>query len=84
MYGHRIKKQYLDPFQEQWPTELGEIVQMIVNVQELNRNILINFLRADYNISGIDNAFQNIQILPQETLVRMTKESQAKRSQYSI
>ena len=32
MYGHRTNKQYLDPFQEQWPIELGEIVQMIVNL----------------------------------------------------
>ena len=84
MYGHRTKKQYLDPFQEQWPTELGEIVQMIVNLQELNWNIPINFLRAGYNISGIDNAFHNVQILPQETLVRKTKENQVKHSQYFI
>ena len=32
-------------------------------------------LRAGYNISNIDNAFQNVQ-LSQETLVRNTKENQ--------
>ena len=29
-------------------------------------------LRAVYNISSIDNAFQNVQLLSQETLVRTT------------
>ena len=33
-------------------------------------------LRAGYNISSIDNAFQNVQLLSQETLVRKTKENQ--------
>ena len=35
-------------------------------------------LRADYNISSIDNAFQNVQLVSQETLVRTTKENQVK------
>ena len=35
-------------------------------------------LRAGYNISGIDNAFQNVQLLSQETLVRTTKENRVK------
>ena len=35
-------------------------------------------LRAGYNISSIDNAFQNVQLLSQETLVRTTKENQVK------
>ena len=35
-------------------------------------------LRAGYNISGIDNAFQNVQLISQETLVRTTKENQVK------
>ena len=35
-------------------------------------------LRADYNISSIDNAFQNAQLLSQEILVRTTKENQVK------
>ena len=35
-------------------------------------------LRAGYNISGIDNAFQNIQLISQETLVRTTKVNQVK------
>ena len=34
----------LDPFQKQWPKEIGEIVQIMVNLQKLNRNILIIFL----------------------------------------
>ena len=33
-------------------------------------------LRAGYNISSTDNAFQNVQLLSQETLVRKTKENQ--------
>ena len=33
-------------------------------------------LRAGYNIRSIDNAFQNVQLLSQETLVRKTKENQ--------
>ena len=33
-------------------------------------------LRAGFNISSIDNAFQNVQLLTQETLVRKTKENQ--------
>ena len=32
-------------------------------------------LRAGYNISSIDNAFQNVQLLSQENLVRKTKEN---------
>ena len=35
-------------------------------------------LRASYNISRIDNAFQNVQLLSQETLVRPTEENQVK------
>ena len=35
-------------------------------------------LRANYNISGIVNAFQNVQLLSQETLARATKENQVK------
>ena len=35
-------------------------------------------LRAGYNISSIVNAFQNVQLLSQETLVHMTKENQVK------
>ena len=35
-----------------------------------------HLLRASYNISGIDNAFQNDQLLFKETLVRKTKENQ--------
>ena len=35
-------------------------------------------LRAGYNISSIDNAFQNVQLLFQETLVHTTKENQVK------
>ena len=35
-------------------------------------------LRAGYNISSIDNAFQKVQLLSQETLVRTTKENQVK------
>ena len=31
-------------------------------------------LRACYDISGIDNAFQNVQLISQETLVPTTKE----------
>ena len=37
-----------------------------------------HLLRAGYNISSIDNAFQNAQLLYQETLVRTTKENQVK------
>ena len=38
-----------------------------------------NYLvRAGYNISSIDNAFQNIQLISQETLVRTTKKNQDK------
>ena len=33
-------------------------------------------LRAGYNISSIDKAFQNVQLLSQETSVRKTKENQ--------
>ena len=33
-------------------------------------------LRTGYNISSIDNAFQNVQLLSQEALVRKTKENQ--------
>ena len=33
-------------------------------------------LRVGYNISSIDNAFQNVQLLSQEILVRTTKENQ--------
>ena len=43
MYGRRTNRQCLDPFHEQWPIELGEIVQMTVNFQELDRNILTIF-----------------------------------------
>ena len=35
-------------------------------------------LRAGYNISSIDNAFQNVQLISQETLVCTTKENQVK------
>ena len=35
-------------------------------------------LRSGYNISSIDNAFQNVQLISQETLVRTTKEIQVK------
>ena len=35
-------------------------------------------LRAGYNVGSIDNAFQNVQLLSQETLVRTTKENQVK------
>ena len=35
-------------------------------------------LRAGYNISSVDNVFQNVQLLCQETLVRTTKENQVK------
>ena len=35
-------------------------------------------LRAGYSISSIDNAFQNVQLISQETLVRTTKENQVK------
>ena len=35
-------------------------------------------LRAGYNISSIHNAFQNVQLLSQETLVRTTIENQVK------
>ena len=36
-----------------------------------------NYLfRAGYNISSIDNAFQNVQLLSQQTLVRKTKGNQ--------
>ena len=35
-------------------------------------------LRAGYNISSIDNAFQNVQLLSQEPLARTTKENQVK------
>ena len=35
-------------------------------------------LRAGYNISSIDNAFQNVQLISQEALVRTTKEIQVK------
>ena len=35
-------------------------------------------LRAGHNISGIDNAFQNVQLISQETLVRKTEENQVK------
>ena len=64
MYGHHTKKQYLDPFQKQWPIELGEI--------EYSNYLL----RSGYNISSINNAFQNVQLLSQETLIRKMKEDQ--------
>ena len=35
-------------------------------------------LRAGYIISSFDNAFQNVQLISQETLVRTTKENQVK------
>ena len=35
-------------------------------------------LRAGYNISSIDNAFQNVQLISQETLVRTIKVNQVK------
>ena len=35
-------------------------------------------LRAGYYISGIDNAFQNVQLTSQEILVGTTKENQVK------
>ena len=35
-------------------------------------------LRAGYNIGSIDNAFQNVELISQETLVRTTKENQVK------
>ena len=35
-------------------------------------------LRAGYNISSIDNAFQNVQLISQENLVRTTKENHVK------
>ena len=35
-------------------------------------------LRAGYNISIIDNAFQNVQLLSQEILVRTTRKNQVK------
>ena len=35
-------------------------------------------LKAGYNISSIDNAFQNVQFISQETLVRTTEENQVK------
>ena len=37
-----------------------------------------HLLRAGYNISSIDNAFQNVKLISQENLVRMTKENQVK------
>ena len=33
-------------------------------------------LRAGYNISSIDNTFQNVQLLSQKNLIRKTKENQ--------
>ena len=76
MYGIRTKKQYLGPFQEQWPIEFPGNCADDSEFVRANSEYSNYLLRAGYYISSVNNPFQNVQLLSQETLVRKTEKNQ--------